>query len=358
MKKILLYSLFSLGLLACSDDDKSNLNLNTDVNINSFVINGVEGTINSNDATINLILPLNTPLTSLSPEIAISSGAIVSPQSGATVNFSKSMEKDKQIEYTVTNGNLYQIYKVVVDEARAKITNFTINGVKGTIDEKARTIKVALPEGTSLQALKPIVEYTAGAKMNPSEGALVDFTEPVTYILNYYGNNFEYTVTVDYGKPDLIIYDGESVSPTWSEIASGALDSKYANPIKTGINNSDHCVSFIRQKEVGDNGGQTWSGGAIFGSLNIDPAVYNKFTIMILKESAGDVQIEIQGENDYIKVFYTTPGEWQELTFNIPSDRTAIINSILVAPHVQDTAGDDNFQTQRVYWDNLKAIMK
>lgn len=361
MKKILLYSLISLGLFACSDDDKNSLDLDKDVNINSFTVNGVEGTIDNNNATINVILPLNTPLTSLSPEISIPSGAAVSPQSGVAVNFSTSMNDNSAIEYTVTNGNLYQIYKVVVNEARAKITKFTINGIKGIIDEKARTIKVALPEGTSLEALKPVVEYTAGAKMNPSEGALIDFTEPVTYILNYYGNNFEYTVTVDYGKPDLIIYDGESVSPTWDKITVSSIDSKYSNPIKTGINDSEYCVSITRKKENGGDDGETWSGG-VLSNLSIDPTVYNKFSLMILKETAGDVQIEIQenGEKnkDYMKVYYTTPGEWQELTFNIPTDRTAIINKVLVAPHVQDTAEDNNFHTQRVYWDNLKAIMK
>ena len=362
MKKILLYSLISLGLLACSDDDKSNLNTDTDVNINSFVINGVEGTIDNSNATINVILPLNSPLTSLSPEINIPTGANVSPESGTPVNFSKSMDEGKQVQYTVKNGNLYQIYKVIVNEARAKITKFTINGVKGVIDENKRTIKVTLPDGTNFQALKPVVEFTPGAKMTPANGSLLDFTEPVIYILNYYSNNFEYTVTVAYGKPDLILYDGDSFPQTWTPIAvaEGALDSKSVNPIKTGINDSEFCASFERKNENSDNGGKPWSGGALFNKFDIDPVVYNKFSIMILKESAGTVQLELQAPdtpNLILKVDYTTPGEWQELIFDIPEDRTAAIKTILVAPYAQDTPNSD-FHTQRVYWDNLKAIMK
>ena len=55
---------------------------------------------------------------------------------------------------------------------------------------------------------------------------------------------------------------------------------------------------------------------------------------MVLKNVAGDVQLEIQsnGEQnkDWLKASYSADalGEWQELTFTIPAGRTAIINNI------------------------------
>lgn len=359
MKKILLYTLLLVAIFSCSTDDNDHLDLTANVDISKFVINGVEGTINNKNATINVILPLNTSLHALTPVITLPSGASVSPESGVAIDFSKSMDKGKAVEYLVKNGNLYQKYSVVVNEARAKITKFTINNVAGVINEANRTIKVALPDGTDLRSLKPIVEYTLGAKMTPSEGTIVDFTNPVTYTLEYYGNTFEYKITVDYGN--LVLYDGETVVPEWAKIAVGSLDSKFTNPLKNGINTSDYCASFIRKKQGGDDGGRTFSGGAL-SNLDIDPQVYDRFTLMVLKDTAGDVQLEIQGENDsnkdYLKVYYNTPGEWQELTFMTPKDRTAIIKTILVAPHVSDSEADPNFQTQRVYWDNLIAILK
>ena len=73
--------------------------------------------------------------------------------------------------------------------------------------------------------------------------------------------------------------------------------------------------------------------------VNIDPAVYSKFTLKVLKSVAGDVQLEIQSDGeqnkDWLKTSYSADalGQWQELTFEIPASRTAVINNILVAPH-------------------------
>ncbi|WP_156138166.1 hypothetical protein [Sphingobacterium sp. T2] len=46
------------------------------------------------------------------------------------------------------------------------------------------------------------------------------------------------------------------------------------------------------------------------------------------------------------------------LIFEIPKNRTAIINNILVMPHEHANGQPVPFQTQRMYWDELKALPK
>jgi hypothetical protein len=329
----------------------------------------VEGIINTENSTISVILPNGTDLSALAPQISIADGATISPANSATVDFSNSAAKGNEVVYTVVNGALYQKYKVSVDVARAKITSFRIGTVAGMIDDAAKTITVYLPVGTDITALIPIVEYTEGATITPEDGTPVDFTNPVQYKLSLSGSEFIYTVTVHLGEPpipQIVIYNGEDVCPQWGAIACGGVDNKFANPEKDGINASAYCASMMRNGADTDDGGKAWSGGALWNSykVNIDPAIYGSFSLKVLKGVQGDVQLEIQGDGetnkDWLKVWYVEEhlGEWQELVFQIPEGRTAVINNILVAPHCHDAGQPVAFQTQRMYWDDLIAIPK
>lgn len=370
MKSIIykyLIIIVSAALFSCSNDTDESLNLSGDVDIHSFVVNGVEGTINADNSTISVILPSGSYLTGLSPNISVADDAIISPSSGELVNFSDGNGALISVTYIVTNSNLYQKYNVTVDVARAKITSFKIGSAEGSIDEITKKIVIYLPDDTDVTSLIPVVEYTEGAILSPESGS-VDFTNSVNYTLNYLGSEFTYEVTVILGeapKPILVIYNGEDVSPTWAAIAS-TINNGYSNPKTDGINQTSTCVAMMRNKEVSDDGGQAWSGGALWNTykVDIDPEVYNKFTLMVLKEAAGNVQLEIQSDGeqnkDWLQAEYSgdANGEWQELTFEIPESRSAVINNILVAPHVDDAVGNPNFNSQMVYWDELKAYPK
>lgn len=371
MKNTLIYSiiLFIAAVLfvACEDKTES-LNFSSDVDIYSFVINEVEGTINPENSTITLVLPNGTDLTALTPQITLGEGAEITPANGLSIDFSNSAIKGSEVIYTVTNNNLYQKYKVSVDVSKAKITGFRIGTNEGSIDEVAKTITVYVPDATDVTSLIPIIEYTEGASITPETGMPVDFTNPVEYKLNYFGSDFIYTVTVHLGEPPVspvVIYNGEDVAPAWEGIAATA-ESPFANPKKDGINSSSYCASILRLGSDSDDGGKPWSGAALWNSykVNIDPAIYDSFSLMVLKEVAGDVQIEIQSDGeqdkDWLKVWYSEDdlGEWQKLTFKIPEGRTAMINSILVAPHCHDAGQPVAFDTQRMYWDELIALPK
>jgi len=372
MRKIIYYILFVLcpviAFNSCNDEMKSVLDTTGDTNIHSFSINGVDGIINPENSTISVILPAGSGLKNLSPQITIAEGAQLTPNNGEAVDFVDANGNPVIVSFTVTNKDLYQKYNVSVDVARAIITKFKIGSVEGDINDITKKITVYLPVGTDVTAIYPVVEYTDGATLAPESGTAVNFTNPVNFSLNYLGSIFTYEVTVILGdrpKPVLVLYDGETVSPTWASIAS-TINNGYLNPKTNGINSTSTCISISRRKEETDDGGRPWSGGALWNEnkVNIDPAVYSKLTIMVLKYTAGDVQLEVQsnGEQnkDWLKASYSADalGEWQELTFQIPASRTAVINNILIAPHVVDTKNDPNFTTQMVYWDQLKAHPK
>ncbi|MCW3788292.1 hypothetical protein [Plebeiibacterium sediminum] len=353
--------LLSVALFSCEEDAKDSLDFTGDTSIHSFVVNGVEGTINEENSTISVILPSGSDLTGLSPEITIANGADISPVSGETVDFADANGNLLDVTYTVTNSDLYQKYTVNVDVARAKISSFKIGSVEGTINEPNKTIVIYLPEGTDVTSLIPIIEYTDGATISPEAGTSVDFTNPVTYSLDYLGSVFNYEVTVILGEaptPILVLYNGEDVSPTWESIAS-SVNNGTVNPVTDGINSTSTCVSLLRTNDGTDAGGRPWTSGALWNAnqVNVDPAIYGSITVMVLKDVAGDVQLEIQeaGElnKDWLHADYSADhvGEWQELTFVIPESRTAVINNILVMPHTPETG----FETQTMYWDEVKA---
>ncbi len=372
MKKIFYYIISLLVVVSiissCKEDVRSILDTTADVDIHSFSINGVEGTINKDNSTISVILPSGTSLMNLSPQITLGDGAIITPNNGDPIDFQDANGNLTTVTYTVSNKDLYQKYFVTVDVARAKITKFKIGSVDGDIDNQTKKITVYLPVGTDVTSLIPVIDYTSGATITPESGSVVDFTNPVTFTLNYLGSTFNYEATVILGekpKPILVIYNGEDVAPVWDPIAS-TINNGTINPKTDGINPTPTCVSIMRHKAASDDGGRAWSGGALWHNykVNIDPAVYSKFTMMVLKSSPGVVHLELQTDGELNKDFVSTSysadhlGEWQELTFVIPASRTAIINNILVAVHDADTSTDPNFTDQIMYWDQLKAYPK
>ena len=59
--------LLSVVLFSCEEDANESLDFSGDTSIHSFVVNGVEGTINEENSTISVILPSGSDLTGLSP---------------------------------------------------------------------------------------------------------------------------------------------------------------------------------------------------------------------------------------------------------------------------------------------------
>ena len=73
MKKtiyILAVLLMVFNLTACTEEERDTVDLNADVELLSFTINGKEGTIDTVKQTIKLLMPPGTNMTNLSPSIS------------------------------------------------------------------------------------------------------------------------------------------------------------------------------------------------------------------------------------------------------------------------------------------------
>ena len=184
-------SVSCLFLTACDDDKRDSLDFSQDVNIHEFTINGVQGVIDNETMMIKVMLPPKSDVTSLVPDIKVADNAVITPGSGESQNFSGN------VEYKVTNGNLYNTYKVSVEVLNARITKFILNGrYVGTIDPVNNTISVTVPTTIDITKLIPTIEYTEGATISPENSKIQDFTNPVVYTLTYMNETFTYEVSV------------------------------------------------------------------------------------------------------------------------------------------------------------------
>ena len=163
----------------------------------------VTGTIDQAKRTVKLAVPTGTNIKSLVPTITLSPNATVSPASGVAQDFSA------PVTYTVTAQDgttaAYTVSVEVVKASGKEITQLTLAGltpaVTGTIDQAAKTVKLAVPYGTDVTALVPTIALSAGATVSPASGVAQSFTSPVAYTVTAEnGTTATYTVTVEVAK--------------------------------------------------------------------------------------------------------------------------------------------------------------
>ncbi len=184
--------IISFSFIRCNDDDHKNLDISGETKITSFKIANQGDVIFQHEdgkERIIIMLPKGTDNTKLTPEINVSEGAKIMPESGTTVDLSK------ETVYRVTNGNLYTDYYVSTDYISGKFETFGFGKFKGIIDNDALTVTFFYPQSADAKKLIPSFTYTKGASVTPEPGEPVDFTNPVEYTVNYHGQKFIYKVT-------------------------------------------------------------------------------------------------------------------------------------------------------------------
>jgi P2-related tail formation protein len=354
MKKIkyfLMAAHFTGCLAGCDDNKRDSVNLDAKVDIASFVINGIAGTVDADKQLIDVFLPLGTDLTALTPVIELPDGAVTTPAAGTAVDFS--LSEFSAVDYHVMNGNLYNTYKVIVRD-RVKITSFKIGASAGIINQDDHTISVKVSEGTDITRLIPLLQYAEGSVITPTVGEAVDFTSPVTYTLTYKERIFRYTVTVAIGASVLVIFDGEDgTNPWWS---TGGANVEVPDWLD-GSDGNKGAATIWR-----DNENDAGAGGGL--TLDLDILAYNKISVDIHKRVEGEVQVELQDGDAraYLRQPYTPTGEWQTLVFDIPEGWTHLTALLVVPHHVNTTDYPIDFsvdnERHRMSWDNVKAIPK
>jgi len=162
----------------------------------------LSSTINSTNATVDIIMPLGTDVTNLIPTITVSPFATINPASGVAQDFTN------PVTYTVTaQDNSTKIWTVTVTTQlnnQAEIVSFDIpNQVSSTINSTNATVDVVMPYGTDLTNLTPTITVSAGATISPASGVAQDFTNPVQYTVTAENgvNQKVWTVSVTLDAP-------------------------------------------------------------------------------------------------------------------------------------------------------------
>jgi len=173
------------------------------VEITAFSIDNIEGVINGTDITVTM--PYGTTDLNLTPTITISEGAMISPASGETQDFTN------PVLYTVAAiGSSAKVYTVTVTVAASDTKNidtFTIPIQVGStvINEAASpkpTISVMVPFGsvvTGLVATFTTTGHSVAVGSTPQISGVTpnDFTSDVDYIVTAEdATTKEYTVKV------------------------------------------------------------------------------------------------------------------------------------------------------------------
>ena len=180
------------GLVACSKDNVSDLQLSGDCVVAGIALDNYQGTIDLTSRSIVVRLPEVYETSAMKvTTLDLPQGAVCNVQKGETLN----MDAAKVLR--VSNGDAFLdwILRVLHDEAR--INSFVINDIyTGTIDQENKTITVYVPAAIGLTSLVPTITYSENATVTPSTGATQDFSQPVSYAVKNNSAESTYTVTV------------------------------------------------------------------------------------------------------------------------------------------------------------------
>jgi hypothetical protein len=213
MKKITQFALLGMLLIllaGCSSGSSGDNNggdkASSQKAITEFSINGIEGTINDADKTIEVAdMPFDTDVSALEATFTTT---------GESVKVGTTVQESAQTPNDFTNPVIYKVtaedkstqeYAVTVKVSlspQKAITAFSLDGSAGTINEIDKTIVVDLPDGTDITAL--IATYTmtgvsvkVGETFQASGQTENNFTNPLIYTVTAADTTTQdYTVTV------------------------------------------------------------------------------------------------------------------------------------------------------------------
>ena len=279
------------------NNNNDNAPLSDQKDIIAFSIDDRAGVIS--DTTITVTMPFGSSVDKLIPVIEVSAKATIDPASEVEQNFKE------PVLYTVTaeDGSTKE-YTVIVAVARSDakdISEFTLAGVKGTIDEKASpkpTIDVTVPFGTKIKSLKPTIVIT-GVSVDPASGVAHDFSSPVTFTVTAADDTTkEYVVTVKEAPSNI---KGISLFQILG-VAGTITDTEITLtlPAGTDLKNLTPTITTIGGSTVSPA-----SGVAQDFSSNV------KYTVTAQDLSTKEYTVKIALEEAYIPGYLTVPGAHQ-----------------------------------------------
>ena len=226
LNTLLLGTALVFTLPGCSDDNKSNLQLDGDTWLTAFELDeNYAGAIDRTNKTITVAVPevYDTDAMKVTG-IEVSEGAVASVKAGDVLNFSF-----PQV-VKVTNGDVFLDFTVNIKHDEARILSFKLNDAyAGVIDQSKRTITVRIPSTVDVRNLVPVITTSAGAVVMPASGQAVDFTNPVEFTVSYNTATAVYTVTVIPTDAPSAVYVGlaatlDELNPEEKEAATWMLN--------------------------------------------------------------------------------------------------------------------------------------
>jgi len=134
------------------------------------------------------------PVDFIAPIITVSYKALVSPDSRVVQDFSK----DVQYAVRAENGNIKRYTVKVRHSSDNALISFSIPNQTYDVFIEDSVVFVDVYRYVDITKLTPIVVVSDGATVEPPSGAIVDFTEPVTYTVTALdGSVATYTVTIN-----------------------------------------------------------------------------------------------------------------------------------------------------------------
>lgn len=145
-----------------------------------------------------------------------------------------------------------------------------------------------------------------------------------------------------------VISNGEDIGINWWQAGSTAVEYVDWHP-KEGNPSAKAMTIWISPTS------DAWSGGGM-SNLNINVSTYNKISVLVYKNVAGTVRLELQdgGPNQFVSANYTTPGAWQKLEFAIPAGM-GNITTLLIAPFIDYNLSTIVGEQSRCFWDDVIA---
>lgn len=132
---------------------------------------------------VHVEVKYGTDLTALSPVIRVSEGAWIESTDRTTYDFTFPVVYMVIAEDGKTMQEWTVYVKVAEPSEETDITSFSIEGLDGAmaIDTVSHLVTYAVPYGTVVDALVPLIEVSPGAVVDPAGGSPVDFTNPVLF---------------------------------------------------------------------------------------------------------------------------------------------------------------------------------
>jgi hypothetical protein len=134
---------------------------------------------------IDLVMPVDTELSALSPTIQIPAGFEITPASGEEVDFSSG-----PVQYTVDNlyGSESITWDAFINLAGPEILDVSLDGEaqEPDINNETYSVTAYLPTGSDLTELSPFIQVYEGFTVDPASGSVQDFSQgPVEYTVSH-----------------------------------------------------------------------------------------------------------------------------------------------------------------------------